>query len=221
MIQLFHVYKQYAGHDRPALSDITLEIERGEWVFLTGASGAGKTSLLRLLFCAEEPTRGQLLINGRNVARLSPAQIPHLRRNIGVVFQDFKLIGNRSALQNVALALEVLGLGAREVQSRAFQMLKHVGLGHKRNTLPALLSGGEQQRIAIARALVNDPLIVLADEPTGNLDPELSLAIMELFEEMNSRGTTVVIATHDHHLLQRFRKRVVHLERGSLVQAAA
>ncbi|AKU90345.1 cell division ATP-binding protein FtsE [Vulgatibacter incomptus] len=216
MIQLFHVSKTYAG-DAPALKGVNLEIEKGELVFLTGPSGAGKSTLLRLLMGAEAPTEGQIVIAGRNVARIRRAAVPYLRRNIGVVFQDFKLIPNRTAVDNVGVSLEVLGTSRREVRRRASEALERVGLGHKLDVLPERLSGGEQQRVAIARAVVSEPSVLLADEPTGNLDPELTLEVMELLTDMSKKGTTVVVATHDHALLERFGDRVVRLA-GGVVQ---
>ena len=213
MIQLFHVYHSY-GSERPTLADVTLEIEKGELVFLTGPSGAGKSTLLKLVFCAEQPTRGQLLVGGRNISRLARRAVPYLRRNVGVVFQDFKLLPRRSVEDNVGIALEVLGLPRREVRRRTYAVLKQLGLAHKRHVLPPRLSGGEQQRVAIGRALVNEPQILLCDEPTGNLDRERSEEIMGLLEEANSRGATVVIATHDPTLLNRGGRRVVVLDEG-------
>ncbi|GAC1596127.1 MAG: cell division ATP-binding protein FtsE [Myxococcales bacterium] len=215
MIQLFHVCKSYAD-DAPVLDDITLQIEKGEFVWLTGPSGAGKSTLLRLLFCAETPTSGQILVGGRNVGRLTQAGVPYLRRNIGVVFQDFKLLQNRTVLENVGFALEVLGATDNEIEERAIRRLDQVGLRHKASSLPRKLSGGEQQRVAIARALVNDPTILLADEPTGNLDPGLTDSILELLFDSNARGTTMVVATHDHALLQRHARRTVSLAEGKV-----
>lgn len=214
MIQLFHVYKSY-GADIQALVDVSLEIDKGEFVFVTGASGAGKSTLLRLIFCAERPTRGQLLVGGRNIGRLSARAIPYLRRNIGVVFQDFKLLPRSTVEQNVGLALEVVGAPQRVVRQKTYAVLKQVGLAHRLHQLPVRLSGGEQQRVAIARALVNEPQILLADEPTGNLDQERSLEIMGLLESANAKGTTIVVATHDQRLLDRG-KRVIALEQGRL-----
>ncbi len=216
MIQMFHVSKAYPG-DPPTLSDINLNVEKGEFVFLTGPSGAGKTTLLKLLFCAETPTRGQILIGGRNVARIRESAIPYLRRNIGVVFQDFKLLPRRTVADNVAFTLDVLGVPRAECRDRVHRMLKLVGLEHKASSYPLRLSGGEQQRVVIARALVNDPTILLADEPTGNLDPALTVEIMDLLCDVNVRGTTVVVATHDSTILSRYQKRTVRLERGMIV----
>ena len=216
MIQLFHVKKAYPG-DAPVLDDITLRIEKGEFCWLTGPSGAGKSTLLRLLFCAEEPTSGQILVGGRNIGRLSQGGIPYLRRNIGVVFQDFKLLDNRTVVENVGYALEVLGFSDAEIRERSMKRLEQVGLGHKSQSLPRRLSGGEQQRVAIARALVNEPTILLADEPTGNLDPSLTDSILQLLFDANARGTTVIVATHDRTLLTRYHRRTIGLEKGRLV----
>jgi cell division transport system ATP-binding protein len=216
MIQISHVSKSYLK-DVPALIDVNLMIERGEFVFLTGPSGAGKSTLLKLLFGAEKPTEGQILVNGRNISRLRSAHIPLLRRKIGVVFQDFKLLANRTVFENVALALEVLGEGRSRAQQKVWRVLKSVGLAHKMHTKPLLLSGGEQQRVAIARAIVNEPDILLADEPTGSLDPDITLEIMKFLQQVNARGTTVIIATHNPDLLSRFNKRQVVLDRGRVV----
>jgi cell division transport system ATP-binding protein len=215
VIQLFHVAKAYPG-DLPVLDDITLHIDKGEFVWLTGPSGAGKSTLLKLLFCAETPTSGQILVGGRNIGRLTQGGIPYLRRNIGVVFQDFKLLENRTVLENVGYALEVLGASDYEIRERAYKRLQQVGLAHKAESLPLRLSGGEQQRVAIARALVNEPTILLADEPTGNLDPGLTDSILQLIFDANARGTTVIVATHDRTLLSRYARRTIALERGRL-----
>lgn len=216
MIEMFHVTKSYPG-DPPVLSDVNLRVDKGEFLFLTGPSGAGKTTLLKLIFCAERATRGQILVGGRNIARIRESAIPFLRRNIGVVFQDFKLLPHRTVEDNVALTLDVLGVPRAEGREKVQRMLKKVGLEHKRDVLPPRLSGGEQQRVVIARALVNDPTILLADEPTGNLDPALTVEIMDLLCDVNTRGTTVMVATHDNTLLARYQKRTVRLERGRLV----
>ncbi len=216
MIQLFHVSKEYPG-EPPALSDVTLEVGKGEFVFLTGPSGAGKSTLLKLIFCAEAPSAGQLLLFGRNVARVSPGEIPWVRRHIGVVFQDFKLLPERTIGENVALPLEVRSLPRREIRKKVQGLLRSVGLEHRADKFPPSLSGGEQQRVAVARALAADPALLLADEPTGNLDADRTLEVMELLAAANARGTTVVIATHDRTLLARYTRRVVALERGRLV----
>ncbi|MFI5316674.1 MAG: cell division ATP-binding protein FtsE [Myxococcota bacterium] len=218
MIQMYHVDLRYAGGTY-GLRDMSLVLERGDFVFLTGASGAGKTSLLRLLFGAEKPSAGQILVAGRNITRLSAAQIPQLRREIGVIFQDFKLLSERSVFENVAIALEIAGVSRGEIRTRVWSMLKRLGLGHRIDHKPRMLSGGEQQRVAIARALVNDPPLLLADEPTGNLDPALALDIMDIIADAHARGTTVVVATHDPALLERYRHRRVVLDGGRLVSA--
>ena len=219
MIQLFHVKKAYPG-DAPVLDDVTLRIEKGEFVWLTGPSGAGKSTLLKLLFCAETPTSGQILVGGRNIGRLTQGGIPYLRRNIGVVFQDFKLLDNRTVLENVGYALEVVGVSDGDIRERSLRRLEQVGLKHKAVSLPQRLSGGEQQRVAIARALVNESTILLADEPTGNLDPGLTDSILQLLFDANARGTTVIVATHDRGLLSRYHKRTIVLDKGRLVSDA-
>ncbi len=217
MIELYHVDLRYPGGVQ-GLRDISLAVERGEFCFLTGASGAGKTSRLRLLFGAERPSAGQILVAGRNISRLTRAQVPRLRRQIGVIFQDFKLLPDRSVFENVAVALEIAGASRREIRARVWSMLKRLGLGHRIDHRPRALSGGEQQRVAIARALVTDPPLLLADEPTGNLDPDLALDIMDIIADAHARGTTVIVATHDPTLLDRYRHRRLDLARGRLVR---
>ncbi len=216
MIQLYNVSKAYQ-RDQAALNDITLKISKGEFAYLTGPSGAGKSTLLKLLYCAERPSRGQILIEGRNITRYGAAKIPYLRRSLGIVFQDFKLLNRRTIFENVAFPLEVQGRKRFEVGKKVYQTLKQVGLEHRLNHYPLQLSGGEQQRVAVARALVVDPRILLADEPTGNLDPKVTLDIMELFKGANARGTTVVMATHDRSLIQEFPRRVITLDCGEIV----
>ena len=201
-----------------ALRELSLTIDKGEFMFLTGSSGAGKSTLLRLLLREDLPTDGSLTVNGRDVGALRGSDIQAYRRTIGFVFQDFRLIPRFTVFQNVAFVMRVLGIALGVQQRKTFQVLKWVGLQHRMNAHPEELSGGEQQRVAIARALVNDPQLVLADEPTGNLDPDLSLDVMNLFREVNARGTTVVVATHDRELIQRVGRRAITLDHGHLVE---
>jgi cell division transport system ATP-binding protein len=217
MIRLYRVGKCYQGGVR-ALTQVDLHVEPGEFVFLVGASGAGKSTLLRLLLRHELPSEGEILVGGRNVAALPASRVPDLRRSIGAVFQDFKLIQRKTAIQNVSYVLNVAGLSRKEQKQKAYEALRGVGLHHRLGTLPRALSGGEQQRVAIARAIVGEPTLLLADEPTGNLDPDLSYDIMRLFREINSRGTTVVVATHDRELVHRMKKRVIRLEHGRITE---
>jgi len=215
MIELYHLTKQYE-RDIVALSDINVKIKKGEFCYVTGPSGAGKTTLLKMLFAAECPSSGQILISGRNISRIKPRDIPYLRRQIGVVFQDFKLINHWTVYQNVAFVLEILGAQGKDVRRVVLNTLKRVQLHHRVDSYPQKLSGGEQQRVAIARALINQPQILLADEPTGNLDPEITDEIMKLFVEINDRGTTVLFATHDRNLIRAYPKRIISLKGGSL-----
>ncbi len=215
MIRLYDVSKHYNARG-PALDGITCSIRRGEFVFVTGPSGAGKTTLLKLLYGAERADRGRVVVNGRTVGDLTPRQLSGLRRSIGVVFQDFKLIPYSAVYHNVALPLRVIGMAEREMKRRVWGVLKEVGLTTKIETLPPMLSGGEQQRVALARALVTEPTILLADEPTGNLDPTLTMAIMNLLRAPHRRGTTVVVATHDNSIVERIPERTLTLERGRL-----
>ena len=220
MIQLFHVTRRFAL-GAPALSDVSLTVDKGEFVFLTGPSGAGKTTLLRLLFRDEVPTSGQVVDNNETLASMPPARVPYLRRQIGVVFQDFKLLKKKTVFENVAYATQVIGLPPREQRRRTYHVLEMLALNHRLHHYPEQISGGEQQRVAIARALVNRPLIVLADEPTGNLDPDLSVQILDLFKEINAQGTTVVVATHDREAIRRTGRRVLALSQGRLVAGGA
>ena len=216
MIRLESVTKRYPG-GTTALDRVSLRVERGEFVFVTGPSGSGKTSLLRLMIRQELPSEGRILVNGRDLGEIPTAKVPDLRRFIGVVFQDFKLIRRKTALENVAYVLNVVGLPAKEQRRRAYNALRGVGLHHRIGVHPPVLSGGEQQRVAIARAVVNEPELLLADEPTGNLDPDLAVDIMRLFREINARGTTVVVATHDRDLVRRMQRRTIYLEHGRVV----
>jgi cell division transport system ATP-binding protein len=217
MIQLHNVGMSYQA-ETAALSDINLKIPKGDFVFLTGQSGAGKSTLLKLLYAELRPTRGQVLIDGVNLSRLTRSQVPILRRSIGVVFQDYKLLPNRTVLENVAITLEVLGWGKRDIGKKVYHILKQMGLEDKVNSTPLRLSGGEQQRVALARALVNDPKILIADEPTGNLDEENKEQILSIFKEANIRGTTVVVATHDRRVMVNSHRRVIHLEKGRILE---
>ena len=201
-----------------ALRELSLTVDKGEFVFLTGPSGAGKSTFLRMLLLQERPSEGEIVVNGYNLATLPRRQIQEYRRGIGFVFQDFKLIPSRTVVENVTFVLEVLGVPPAQQHRRAFQVLKWVGLQHRMNAYPADLSGGEQQRIAIARALVNDPMLLLADEPTGNLDPDLSLEIMNLLREINAGGTTVLVATHDRELIRLVGRRSITLDQGRVVE---
>jgi len=203
-----------------ALRELSITIDKGEFLFLTGPSGAGKSTFLRLLLREDLPSEGELRVMGRDLKALKPSQVQTYRRQVGFVFQDFRLIPRFSVFQNVSFVMRVLGLPLATQQRKTFQVLKWVGLQHRMNALPEELSGGEQQRVAIARALVNDPQLVLADEPTGNLDPDLSLEIMNLFREINARGTTVVVATHDRELIRRVGRRAVTLDHGRIVEIA-
>ncbi len=216
MIQMYHVHMSY-GSDSPALTDVTLRIDKAEFVFITGPSGAGKTSLLRTMYLAERCDSGQILLFGQNVSRVKESKIPFLRRKIGMVFQDFKLLPTRTVSENIGLVYEIIGAPRREIVRRTQQALRWVGLEHKAHAFPLKCSGGEQQRVAIARAVVHDPPILLADEPTGNLDPVLSQEIYALLNEVNARGVTVVVASHDTGWIGRTQKRVIRLERGRVV----
>jgi cell division transport system ATP-binding protein len=219
MIEMIHVSKAYDVSPQ-ALFDITLRVEKGKFIYLTGPSGAGKTTLLKLLCAAERPTEGEIRVNGFDVGRLKRREIPYLRRSLGVVFQGFKLLSHRTAFENVAFALQVLGPKRREILKKTTQALRWVGLEGKGNYFPSQLSAGEQQKVAIARAIVNEPLLILADEPTGNIDPGATEEIMRLFDEINFRGATVVLATHNDGLPLRLPKERIVLERGRIVESS-
>jgi cell division transport system ATP-binding protein len=216
MIKMFHVTKRY-DHQYIALNDITVQVPKGQFAFITGASGAGKSTLLKLIIREEMPNSGQIIVNGRNIGIIPDHHIPILRRNMGFVFQDFKLLRRKTVYENVIFVLHVIGVSSRIQKKRAFEILKMVGLQHKMHSYPLQLSGGEQQRVAIARALINEPVLLLADEPTGNLDPDLALEIMEIFKRINARGTTVLVATHDKEMIQRIKGRVLVLDHGRMV----
>ena len=218
MIRFENVTKVYARGARPALDGVDLEIERGEFVFLVGTSGSGKSTFLRLVLREERPTAGRIFVAGRDLSALSTWKVPHLRRQIGVVFQDFRLLPNKTVFENVAFALQVIGKPRHHIMTTVPDTLELVGLGGKEKRRPHELSGGEQQRVAIARAFVNRPSILLADEPTGNLDPTTSVGIMRLLDRINRTGTTVVMATHDDEIVDQMRKRVIELDTGQLVR---
>ena len=219
LIEMHHLSKLYS-RGLYALRDLSLTVLKGEFVFLAGASGAGKSTLLRLLLMQDRPSEGELIVNGYDLATLKRSEIQEYRRGIGFVFQDFKLVPSRTVLENISFVPEVQGVPLSQQRRRAFQVLKGVGLQHRMNAYPGELSGGEQQRIAIARALVNAPALILADEPTGNLDPDLSLEVMNLFREINAGGTTVLVATHDRELIRLVGRRTVTLGHGRIVEVA-
>src|SRR5450756_2650918 len=218
MIRFENVTKIYRRTSKPALHEISLEVERGEFVFVVGQSGSGKSTLLRLILCEEAASSGKVLVAGRDLSRLPRRKVPALRREIGTVFQDFRLLPNKNVFQNVAFALQVLGKSRHAIKAVVPETLEMVGLDGKETRLPHELSGGEQQRVAIARAFVNKPAILLADEPTGNLDPPTSLDIVRLLDRINRTGTTIVMATHDNGIVDQLRKRVVELDSGQMVR---
>ena len=204
-----------------ALRDINVDIQKGEFVFVVGPSGAGKTTFTKMIFREELPTQGQLVVNGRNVTALKSSEVPYFRRSLGIIFQDYRLLPNRTVYENVAFAMQVIEAPRREIQKRVNHVLELVGLRYRARNFPTELSGGEQQRVAIARAIVNNPVVVIADEPTGNLDPETSWEIMKIFERINKNGTTIVMATHDKTVVDTMRKRVIAIERSSIVRDEA
>jgi len=217
LISMSNVSKVYSNGS-VALSDITIDIATGDFVFFVGPSGAGKSTFVKLIFREELPTTGQIFVNGRDITTLEPAEIPYLRRSLGTVFQDFRLLLNKTVYENVAFAMQVIEAPHREIQKRVSHVLDLVGLRHRARHYPSELSGGEQQRVAIARAIVNRPGIVIADEPTGNLDPETSWDIMQIFEKINKEGTTIIMATHDQYVVDAMKKRVVAMEQGRIVR---
>ncbi len=216
LVQFYNVSKIYPNGVK-ALDDISMKIDRGEFVFLMGHSGAGKSTFTKMLTREEIPTRGQIFINSRSIIRMKSSQIPKMRRSIGMVFQDFKLLENKTAFENIAFAMEVIGSSPKEIRSRVAEVMYMVGLSGKERSFPGQLSGGEQQRVGIARALVNRPFMLIADEPTGNLDRETAVEIMELLFDINRKGTTVIMATHALELVRAARKRVLILEKGKIV----
>ena len=218
MIRFDHVTKVYPSQSRPALNDISVEVDKGEFVFLVGASGSGKSTFLRLVLREDRPSKGQIHVAGKELNKLSSWKVPALRRRIGTVFQDFRLLPNKTVFENVAFALEVLGRTKADIAIAVPEVLELVGLDGKEERLPDELSGGEQQRVAIARAFVNRPMLLIADEPTGNLDPATSVGIMRLLDRINRTGTTVVMASHDAAIVDQMRKRVIELEAGDLVR---
>jgi cell division transport system ATP-binding protein len=220
MIRFEHVTKAYKG-TTVALRDVSVDIQKGEFVFLVGPSGSGKSTFLRLILKEERPEEGLIWVAGKDIAKLTQWKVPYLRRNIGCVFQDFRLLPNKTVYENVAFALEVIGRPRHVIKSQVPQILDLVGLGKKMSNLPHELSGGEQQRVGIARAFVNRPLILLADEPTGNIDPSTSAGIMRLLDRINRTGTTVLMATHDQSIVDSMRRRVIELDRGSVIRDQA
>jgi cell division transport system ATP-binding protein len=217
VISFFNVSKVYPNGVK-ALQGVSLQIEKGEFVFIVGPSGAGKSTLIKLIFREELPTKGQIYISGRSILRMKRRDVPHLRRQIGMVFQDFRLLPDRTIYENVAFAMQVVGARRSEIKKRVPEVLKMVGLGKRMDNYPPQLSGGEQQRTAIARALVNKPSTIIADEPTGNLDIDTSWEIMECFQEINDQGTTIIIATHAKEIVDSMRQRVIALESGKIVR---
>jgi cell division transport system ATP-binding protein len=218
LIKFENVSKEYKSSTRPALDEVNLNIEQGEFVFLVGSSGSGKSTLLRLMLKEETPTSGTVTVNNINVGKLRNRKVPAFRRTMGIVFQDFRLLPTRTVFENVAFAMEVTGKSRQEIRSSVPEMLELVGLEGKEKRLPTQLSGGEQQRVALARAFVNKPALLLADEPTGNLDPSTSVGIMKLLDRINRTGTTVVMATHDVAVVDQMRKRIIELDKGVLVR---
>jgi cell division transport system ATP-binding protein len=220
VIEMQDIWKTYAD-GTTALQGINVVIDRNEFVYIVGPSGAGKSTFMKLIYREEYPSKGQISVNGFNIGKLKHRKIPYVRRNIGVIFQDYKLLPKMTAFENVAFAMEVIETPRRLIRRRTMEVLELVGLKHKAGSLPAQLSGGEQQRVAIARAIVNNPAVIVADEPTGNLDPETSWGIMNLLEEINFRGTTIVMATHNKEIVNTMRKRVIAIERGTIVRDQA
>lgn len=217
MILLSNVTKTYPNGST-ALDDVSFFVERGEFVFIVGPSGAGKSTLIKLLMHEETPTSGQVIINNKDIGKLKRREVPYLRRSMGVVFQDFRLLSNKTVFENVAFAMDIIGASRREIRKQVPNVLSLVGLSHKAKSYPGELSGGEQQRVALARALVNNPAFLIADEPTGNLNPKVAMEIMELLDNINKRGTTVIMATHAKDIVDTMKKRVIAIEDGKIVR---
>ena len=217
MIEMIDVSKTYKNGVM-ALSDINITIPRGDFLFVVGSSGAGKSTLIKMIFREELPTAGSIIVDGKNIVHLPEREVPYLRRNMGIVFQDFRLLPNKTVFENVAFALQVIEAPRREIQKKVPHVLEMVGLGDKGKVYPHQMSGGEQQRVAIARAIVNNPLLVIADEPTGNLDPDTSWEIMRIFEQINKAGTTMIVATHEKAIVDGMQKRVIAIEQGNIVR---
>ncbi|EFM08990.1 cell division ATP-binding protein FtsE [Paenibacillus curdlanolyticus YK9] len=217
MIEMQDVWKTYADGTH-ALRGVSVQIDRNDFVYLVGPSGAGKSTFMKLIYREEIPTKGQISVNGFNIGKLKPRKIPYVRRNIGVIFQDFRLLPKMSVYENIAFAMEVIEAPRRHMRKRTMEVIEMVGLKGKHNSLPSQLSGGEQQRVAIARAIINNPSVIVADEPTGNLDPETSWGIMNLLEEINFRGATIIMATHNREIVNSLRKRVIAIENGTIVR---
>jgi len=217
MVQMYNVFMQYK-QDMAVLSDISFKVHKGEFVFLVGISGAGKTTVLRLLYHEFPPSKGQIIVAGYNLSKIKRTQLPYFRRKIGIVFQDFKLLPNKTVEQNIAFSMRVTGSKRSQIKKNVERVLEWTNLTHRRSAFPEDISGGEQQRTSIARAMVNDPILLLADEPTGNLDPALSLEIMHLFERLNMRGTTVIVATHNTSLVEAIGKRIIKIDHGKIVE---
>ena len=215
---MYHIYKTYTNPKCEVLKDVNLHIKKGEFVFLSGASGAGKTTILRLIYMEEFPTSGQVIVADYNSQQIKKSEISQLRRKLGIVFQDFKLLWDRSVFHNVAFALQVIGISPKKIRKKVLSVLKDVGLSHRIHYNPRQLSGGEQQRVAIARALVNDPLLLLTDEPTGNLDPKISETILDLLKQINARGTSVLMATHNTELIRKLPYRILTLKDGKILE---
>lgn len=217
MIQFFNVTKKYEGGN-VALKDVSVAIKKGEFVFLIGASGAGKSTFTHLLIKEITPSSGQILVDGQSIIRMKNRHVPNLRRKVGFVFQDYQLLNDRTVFENIAFALEIVGMGPQDIKKRVAMVIDLVGLAGHEKSYPEQLSGGEQQRVAIARAIVNNPPLIVADEPTGNLDPETSLEIMKIFNSINKWGTTILMATHDKEMVNRMRRRVIQLSHGEIIR---